>query len=59
MPLEAVGKCEAGTPICSGEMIVTYGVNGSEKKGQSFKLCGPCAVFLRKGGNKIVQVRKK
>lgn len=41
-------KCEAGTPICSNELVRTYGVNNSEKEGETFDLCGPCAVMLKK-----------
>lgn len=41
-------KCQAETPICSNELVRTYGVNGSEKNGETFDICGPCAVMLRK-----------
>ncbi len=49
-------KCEAGTPLCSGSLIVSYGVNGSDKKNETFRLCGACAVYLKKGGAKLRQV---
>lgn len=49
-------KCEAATIICSKELIATYGVNGSEKEETTFQICGPCAVYLRKGGAKLKQV---
>ncbi len=39
-------KCEAGTPICSGSLVARYSVNGSEKEGQTFALCGACKVYL-------------
>lgn len=48
--------CQLHSPICSGQMMVTYGVNGSEKEGQVFAICGPCAVYLRRGGSKLKQV---
>ena len=54
-------KCEAGTHICSGELVATYGVNGSEKakpKPQLFDICGPCAVYIRRGGSKLKQVQR-
>jgi hypothetical protein len=47
--------CAAGTIICSGELITTYGVNGSEKDGKTFAICGPCAAYLRRT-NKLKQV---
>jgi len=40
--------CEAGTVICSGQLIKRYGVNGSEKEGKTFLICGPCAVYLKR-----------
>lgn len=46
-------KCEAHTNFCSGELLSRYGVNGSEKEGKRFIICGPCAVILRRGGNKL------
>lgn len=42
------GKCQAGTIICSGELIQSYAVNGSDKDGKTFRICGPCAVYLRR-----------
>ena len=39
-------KCEAEGPICSGEMVRTYSVNGSAEEGQTFKICAPCKVYL-------------
>lgn len=49
-------KCEAGTPLCSNELIQTYGVNGSEKENKVFRICGPCAVWLRRTNNlKVVK----
>jgi hypothetical protein len=46
-------KCEANTPFCSGELLARYGVNGSEREGKDFVLCGPCRVFLKRGGHKL------
>lgn len=46
-------KCEADTPLCSGELVRKYGVNGSEKTGETFSLCGPCAVYIKRGGSKL------
>lgn len=43
-------KCEAATFICSGELVRPYAVNKSDK---TFNICGPCAVYLRRGGNKL------
>ena len=48
--------CEAETVMCSGELMAEYGVNESEKKGETFALCGVCAVLIRKGGSKLKQV---
>lgn len=41
-------KCESQGPLCSGELIRRYSVNGSEAEGQTFVLCGPCAVYLKR-----------
>ncbi len=49
--------CEAKTQLCSGQMVTTYGVNGSEKEGQTFKICGACMVYLKRGGSKFKQVQ--
>ena len=51
--------CEAGTPLCSGELVVAYGVNGSEKvkPPQTFRICGACKVYLSRGGTKFKAVR--
>lgn len=49
-------SCEAKTNVCSNELVVRYSVNGSGKEGESFPICGPCAVYLRKGGAKLEQV---
>lgn len=46
-------KCEARTCICSGKLLAKYSVNGSGKEGKTFTLCGPCAVYLRRGGHKV------
>lgn len=48
--------CEAKTHICSGELVVTYSVNGSHKEHQLFSICGPCAVYLRRGGATLKQM---
>lgn len=48
-------KCEAGTPLCSNSLVARYGVNGSEKEGVTFLLCGPCKVYLGKT-SKLKQV---
>lgn len=48
--------CQAGTELCSGELMATYGVNGSEKQGEVFKICGACAVMIRRGGSKLKQM---
>jgi hypothetical protein len=45
--------CESQSPICSGELVRAYGVNGSEKKGLTFWICGPCAVLIRHGGSTL------
>lgn len=52
--------CEAGTQLCSGELVLTYGVNGSEKAKppQVFRICGACMVYLKRGGVKFKQVRE-
>lgn len=39
-------KCEGATQLCSGALVARYGVNGSEKKGVTFLLCGACKVYL-------------
>lgn len=49
-------KCQAKTNFCSGELVIRYGVNGSEKEGKSFLICGPCMVILKRGGTKFKQV---
>lgn len=49
--------CEASTQICSNQLVVRYGVNGSEKEGQTFYICGPCAVYLKRGGSKLKSVK--
>lgn len=49
-------RCEAQTMICSGELIATYGVNGSEKEGKVFAICGPCAAYLNRT-NKLKLVK--
>lgn len=46
-------KCSAQTFICSGELLAQYGVNGSEKEGKTFTICGPCMVYLKRGGSKF------
>lgn len=46
-------KCEAQTNFCSGELIKRYGVNGSEKEGKTFRICGACMVILKRGGAKF------
>lgn len=53
--IEAAAKptCEAQTQLCSGELIQRYGVNGSARKGETFAICGACAVYLKRGGNKL------
>lgn len=48
--------CEAETEFCSNEMVLTYGVNGSEKKGETFRICGACMVILKRQGSKFKQV---
>lgn len=40
------GACEAGTPVCSGEIVREYSVNGSAKSGVTFALCAPCKVYI-------------
>lgn len=40
--------CDAKTQLCSGSLISTYGVNGSEKQGITFQICGACAVYLKR-----------
>jgi len=47
-------KCEAGTPLCSNELVRKYGVNGSEKNDETFDICGACAVYIKRGGSKLV-----
>lgn len=49
--------CEAGTELCSGELVRRYGVNGSEKQGETFRLCGPCAVYIKRGGSRLKEVK--
>ena len=49
-------KCEGGTPLCSSQLIRRYSVNGSEKEGQTFQLCGPCKVYLGRT-NKITEAK--
>ena len=39
-------QCESQGPICSGELVRRYSVNGSEKEGKTFLLCGPCRVYI-------------
>lgn len=39
-------KCEGATQLCSGSVLARYGVNGSEKEGVTFVLCGACKVYL-------------
>lgn len=39
-------KCELQSPLCSGELLAQYSVNGSEKEHKHFWLCGPCKVYL-------------
>lgn len=51
-------KCEAKTPICSGSMVRRYSVNGSEKAGYTFPLCGPCKVYLGRTA-KITEAKGK
>lgn len=46
-------KCEANTEFCSGEILVRYGVNGSEKEGKTFVICGACMVILKRRGAKF------
>jgi hypothetical protein len=47
-------KCESGGPICSGELIHRYSVNGSERTdGLTFALCAPCAIYIRRGGSTV------
>lgn len=58
-PEKAKKKCEAGMPICSGQLVRTYGVNGSEKEGKTFNLCGPCMVYLKRGGAKMKAVNEQ
>ena len=48
--------CEAETPICSGALVRPYGVNGSEKEGITFQLCGPCAVMIKRSGSRLKAV---
>lgn len=48
-------KCEARTEFCSGELLACYGVNGSEKEGKTFLICGACMVILKRGGHKFRQ----
>lgn len=49
-------KCEANTEFCSGEVMAKYGVNGSEKEGKTFWICGACMVILKRNGSKFKQV---
>lgn len=49
-------KCEAKTPLCSGQAVATYGVNGSEKEGTTFKLCLACAAAVRMGGSRLKNI---
>ena len=39
-------KCEGQSPICSGSLVRQCSVNGSEKEGKTFALCGACRVYL-------------
>jgi hypothetical protein len=39
-------NCEAQTPLCSDQLVLRYSVNGSEKEGKTFLICGPCKVWL-------------
>lgn len=48
--------CQAQTQFCSGELIARYGVNGSEKDGKTFRICGACMVILKRQGAKFKQV---
>ena len=56
-PAKKAAACEASTPLCSGELMATYGVNGSEKEKQLFRICGACAVYIRRGGSRLLTVR--
>lgn len=46
-------KCQAATNFCSGQLMRRLGVNGSEKRGKTFNICGACYVILKRGGNKF------
>lgn len=48
--------CAAKTPLCSNECIAVYGVNGSEKEGTTFKICGPCRAYLGRT-NKVTAIQ--
>lgn len=48
--------CEGKTALCSGELLARYGVNDSQKEGQTFVLCGACVVYLGRT-NKIIKTR--
>ena len=50
---EAKKRCEAKTCICSNTLVQTYGVNGSEKEGLTFRICGACSVYIKRGGSKL------
>lgn len=49
-------ECEAKTEFCSGQLVARYGVNGSEKEKETFLICGPCAVILKRNGSRLKQV---
>lgn len=52
-------QCEAGTPLCSGQLIVAYGVNGSARQGKLFQICGACMVYLKRAGHKLKQSKER
>jgi len=51
-------ECQAGTGICSNELIRTYSVNNSQRAGETFDICGPCTIYLKRGGSKLKEVEK-
>lgn len=45
--------CDSQGPLCNGQLLQRYGVNGSEQEGKTFHLCGACAVYIKRGGSRL------
>lgn len=56
---EKKNPCTASTPLCSGELVKKYSVNGSKAEGKTFAICGPCAVYIKRGGSKLEEVSEE